>query len=55
MVIQINWVVGGRGGERQEDDNKMPLELKLKDKKPDLSWNSKVSACLPRDLGLIGM
>lgn len=50
-VSQINWVVGGRGGERQEDD-KMPLESKVKDEKPDLSWERTVSACPPRDRGL---
>lgn len=46
---------GGRGGERQEDDGKIPLESKVKEKKPDLSWNRKVSARPPRDLGLKGM
>lgn len=51
-VSQINWVVGGRGGERQEDDDKMPHELKVKDEKPDLSWERTVSACPPRDRGL---
>lgn len=55
MVIQINWVVVGGGGERQENDGKIPLESKVKEKKPDLSWNRKVSARPPRDLGLKGM
>lgn len=51
-VSQINWVVGGRGDERQEDDDKMPLESKVKDEKPDLSWERTVSTCPPRDIGL---
>lgn len=54
-MIHINCVVGGRGGESQEVDDKMPLEWKVKEKKPDLSWNRKVGAGPPRDIGLKGM
>lgn len=54
-VIQINRVVGERGGERQEDDDKMSFEWKLKDKKPDLSRRRKGRAYPQRDIGLSKM
>lgn len=51
-MIQINGVVCGRGGERPEDDDKIPFEWKLKDKKPELSRSRKVSAYPQRDISL---